>query len=135
VSDYGPGQMGKLLPISFVWVKAPRKLGEMLVAAKAAGQITHAHTNPNTHKRVVPDGNNPSFTLEEAGIDRKRVLSVLAGLKPRNLRKTLFFGQHEALPASVKLVQGNFALDKTALQLLQGIFGHTQYLPVACGPL
>jgi hypothetical protein len=29
-----------------------------------------------------------------------------------------------ALPLGVKLFQGNFALDKSALQFLQGIFGH-----------
>jgi hypothetical protein len=40
----------------------------MLKAAKAAGQITHAHS---PLKAVVPDENNRVFTLEEAGINRK----------------------------------------------------------------
>jgi hypothetical protein len=49
-------------------VRAERKLGEMLVAAKAAGQITHNHGGPK--KSVIPNGNN-TFTLTEAGIDAK----------------------------------------------------------------
>ena len=46
---------------------AERKLGEMIAAAKATGQITHVHNRP---KSVVPDENN-AFTLEEIGITRK----------------------------------------------------------------
>ena len=52
-------------------VRAERKLGEMLIDAKAAGQITHAHDPRHKPKPVVPDENNRSFTLAEAGIDRK----------------------------------------------------------------
>jgi hypothetical protein len=49
-------------------VRSERKLGEMLIAAKANGQITHAHKGKNL---VVPDENNKVFTLKQAGIDRK----------------------------------------------------------------
>jgi hypothetical protein len=52
-------------------VRAERKLGEMLKAAKAAGQITKAHNPKKKPKHDVPDENIIPFTLEEAGIDRK----------------------------------------------------------------
>jgi hypothetical protein len=39
----------------------------MLIAAKAAGVITHAHKGENL---VVPDGNNKT-TLADIGISRK----------------------------------------------------------------
>jgi hypothetical protein len=52
-------------------VRAERKLGEMLKAAKAAGQITHAHDPRHKPKPVIPDENNRSITLEEAGISPK----------------------------------------------------------------
>jgi hypothetical protein len=50
-------------------IRAERKLGEILQAAKAAGQITHDHGN--RYKKVVPEENNLQFTLEQAGINRK----------------------------------------------------------------
>jgi hypothetical protein len=55
-------------------LRAERKLGEMLTAAKAAGQIGHGSksTGENQYTRgVVPKENNTSFTLDQAGIDRK----------------------------------------------------------------
>lgn len=66
-------KVGKELELKvFQYLKnAERKLGEMLAAAKAAGQITHAHDPRHKPKPVVPNENNRSFTLEEAGISRK----------------------------------------------------------------
>ena len=55
-------------------LRAERKLGEMLAAAKATGQIGHGSksTGENQYKSgVVPKESNTSFTLNEAGIDRK----------------------------------------------------------------
>jgi hypothetical protein len=49
-------------------IKAECRLGEMLQAAKAAGQITHAH-DPR-HKPVVLDADNRVTTLSEVGISR-----------------------------------------------------------------
>jgi hypothetical protein len=54
--------------------KAERKLGEMLAAAKAAGQITRGNKSGNNQYEKsgnVPKENNSTFTLEEAGISRK----------------------------------------------------------------
>jgi len=50
---------------------AERKLGEMLTAAKAAGQITRGNkTGSNQHKSGnVFSGNNSSFTIEQAQTD------------------------------------------------------------------
>lgn len=59
---------------AFQYVKqAERKLGEMLQAAKAAGQIKVGGSGGNRYQksRNVPDENNSTFTLEEAGISRK----------------------------------------------------------------
>ena len=58
--------------------RAERKLGEMLQAAKAAGQISKTNT---LHRDHVPDGNMMHFTLKEAGIDRK--LSMRAQQKAK----------------------------------------------------
>jgi hypothetical protein len=62
-------KVGKDLELQvFQYVKkAERKLGEMLAAAKAAGQIKEGNPNFTT----VPQGNSCSFTLKEAGISRK----------------------------------------------------------------
>jgi hypothetical protein len=49
-------------------VRAERRLGEILEAAKKAGQITHAH-DPR-HKPVVDSDDNRSTTLKEIGITR-----------------------------------------------------------------
>jgi hypothetical protein len=47
---------------------AERKLGGILYAAKAAGQITKAHNPKNKHD--VVDNDIMSFTLKQAGISR-----------------------------------------------------------------
>ena len=49
-------------------LRAELKLGEMLGAAKAAGQIGKGQP---FQKRNVPNENITTFTLDEAGIDRK----------------------------------------------------------------
>jgi hypothetical protein len=49
-------------------LRSERKLGEMLQAAKAAGQIGRGF---HFHQSNVPDENITTFTLEQAGIDRK----------------------------------------------------------------
>ena len=52
--------------------RANRKLGEMLASAKAAGQIKEGGKGANQHQgATVPNKNSSSFTLKEAGIDRK----------------------------------------------------------------
>jgi hypothetical protein len=63
-------KLGKDLELKiFQYIKkAERKLGEMLKAAKEAGQITKTNT---LHRHHVPNENMMSFTLEEAGISRK----------------------------------------------------------------
>ena len=60
-----------------------RKLGAMIAAAKAAGQITKVHNRP---KSVVPDENN-AFTLEEIGITRKESMRAqrIAAVAKRRL--------------------------------------------------
>jgi hypothetical protein len=49
-------------------IRAERKLGELLESAKATGQITKVPPHNQSH---VPDENMCTFTLEQAGIDRK----------------------------------------------------------------
>jgi len=71
-------------------VRAERKLGKVLQDAKAAGQITHAHGN-RYKKKVVPDENNLTFTLEEAGISRKlsSLAQKIAAISEHDFEKTL----------------------------------------------
>jgi hypothetical protein len=56
------------LQMSEYILRAERKLGELLKAAKANGQITHAH-DPK-HKAVVDGDDNRVTTLAQAGISR-----------------------------------------------------------------
>jgi len=56
------------LKIAEYMIRTERKLGELLLAAKAIGQITHAHGNQ--YKRVILSGNNP-LKLNEIGITPK----------------------------------------------------------------
>jgi hypothetical protein len=53
------------LKVSEYIVRAERKLGEMLRAAKAAGQITTQHTRS---KRVIPVDDNSPIKLSDVGI-------------------------------------------------------------------
>jgi hypothetical protein len=70
----------------------------MLASAKAAGQIGHGSksTGENQYKSaVVPNENNRSFTLEEAGISRKlssRAQKIAAQLGLTPVIQTIEFG-------------------------------------------
>lgn len=90
------------LKITEYIIRAERKLGEMLQAAKAAGQITHAHKGDN----LVVDSNDNKVTLEQIGISRdlssraQRTASVPkaqfekainAGKKAQKLSRNMFF--------------------------------------------
>jgi hypothetical protein len=80
------GRAGKEIELKLaeyvVW--AERKLGEMLKAAKAAGQITHFHGNRHT-KKVINDDDNLVVPLSDAGISPnlssrvQRPLTVING--------------------------------------------------------
>jgi hypothetical protein len=50
---------------------AERKLGEMLKAAKEAGQIKEGGTGSNQYRATIPDENSSKTTLSEVGISRK----------------------------------------------------------------
>jgi ParB family chromosome partitioning protein len=54
-----------------IGIRAERRLGEILAAAKAAGQITRGGTGSNQYKTANVDGNDIStITLDGAGISR-----------------------------------------------------------------
>lgn len=49
---------------------AEQRLGEMLEAGKAAGQLTHDHGNPKYQNKVVGVDDNLKFKLADVGISR-----------------------------------------------------------------
>jgi hypothetical protein len=91
-------------------LRAERKLGEMLTAAKAAGQITRQH---HFAKNDVPKQNNDIFTLDQAGIDRKLSSKAqkLAAIPAKDFEKKIAEGKQSGKllvwwPAEVAIGQG-----------------------------
>ena len=77
-------------------LRAERKLGEMLAAAKAAGQIKHGGDRGNQHTGAkIPNENLGTFTLKEAGIDPKLSMTAqqIAAIPKKDFEKKISEGK------------------------------------------
>jgi hypothetical protein len=99
------------LKIAEVSMRALRRLGEILLAAKAAGQIRRGGTGSNQYKKAnVPDGNISTF-LEEAKIDRKlsSLAQQIATVSRDEFEKVISAGSKTGKKVSVSMFSKNDA--------------------------
>lgn len=87
-------------------VRAERKLGEILRAAKAAGQITHAHDPRHKSKPVVAGNDNRVVTLADAGISRdlSSRAQKLAGISAETFEQEIATEKASGMVSSKKVI-------------------------------
>ena len=90
-------------------LRAERKLGEMLAAAKAAGQISRGNKTGNNQYESgnVPKENNSTFTLDQAGIDRKLSMTAqkIAAIPSKDFEKKIAEGKESGKLTSKTVIK------------------------------